>query len=76
MQHISLRSTARSAGRLTAAVVTASAVAVVGPAAIPASAAGVVQVGHSPASTYSTVSASAATPTDLPRTDTRLVRVR
>lgn len=47
--------TARTAARLAGAVLTASAVAVVGPAAVPASAAGVVQAGHSPTPTYATV---------------------
>lgn len=70
-------STVRTTARVAAAVVSASAVAIVGPAAIPAAAtaSGAVQLGHSPASTYATSGASAVSPTALPRTDARTVRV-
>ncbi|QFQ31499.2 hypothetical protein EEW87_015905 [Janibacter melonis] len=67
---------ARTAARLVGAVLTASAVAVVGPAAVPASAAGVVQLGHSPTPTYATATAASTGPAELPRTDVRVVRVR
>ncbi len=68
--------TARTAARLAGAVLTASAVAVVGPAVVPASAAGVVQLGHSPTPTYATVAPASAGPAELPRSDVRVVRVR
>lgn len=68
-----VRTTLRVAG----AVISASAIAVVGPAAIPANAtqAGVVTTGHSPASTYAAASASSVSPTSLPEAGTRTVRV-
>lgn len=67
----------RTTLRIAGAVISASAVAVVGPAAIPASAtqAGVVTTGHSPTSTYAGATSGSVSPTSLPEAGTRTVRV-